>query len=153
MPEDSLPIHHAQNARQADGGMYSAIPMDEQPKPPKSSASKIPLFSPSTWLWEVLSLVLSVVVFVLLVVVLMMYNGKPNPLWTAGITLNAIVSIASVLFRILLMIPVANCVTQLAWVWLSDAQRPLDHIVLFDQASRGAFRSIIILFSSAYRYA
>lgn len=80
------------------------------------------------------------------------YDNKPDPLWMGGITLNTAVSIASALFRVALMYSVTTCISQLVWVWFSGQDRPLGHTILFDQASRGPWGSLMILFSSAAGY-
>jgi hypothetical protein len=110
------------------------------------------LVSSGAWLYEILSLVLAVVVLVALIAILAHFQDKQNPLWSGGITLNTVVSLASTLFRILLISPVAKCTSQLVWLWFSKGQRPLGHTVMFDQASRGVPGSLQILFSPAYRY-
>jgi putative exporter of polyketide antibiotics len=99
------------------------------------------------WLLEILSSCSALAVFAGVVAILAIYNGRPNPLWTGDITLNTAISIASILFRVGLMVPMASCISQLSWIWLSRERRPLYDVVRFDQASRSPYGSLQLLFS------
>ncbi|KAH8725885.1 hypothetical protein GQ44DRAFT_615031 [Phaeosphaeriaceae sp. PMI808] len=104
-----------------------------------------------TWLFELISMYAAMCVFATTIAILGIYNGHPNPLWNGGITLNTVLSFSSMLFRISLMVPVASCLSQLTWVWLAQAQRPLYDIVRFDHASRSPYGSLKLLFSHHIR--
>jgi hypothetical protein len=95
----------------------------------------------------VLSLRLAFVVIALLVALLAAHDKRPNTLWAAHVSLNTIVSIASVLFRTSIMVPITKCISQLSWIWLAKAERPLGDVTLFDQASRGVLGGLTILVS------
>jgi hypothetical protein len=99
------------------------------------------------WLFEILSSCAALAVFAGVVAILAIYNGRPNPLWTGGITLNTVISVASVLFRVGLMVPVASCISQMTWIWLAKDRRPLYDVVRFDQASRSLYGSFQLLFA------
>jgi hypothetical protein len=99
------------------------------------------------WLFEIISFCAALAVFAGVVTILAIYNGRPNPLWTGGITLNTVISVASVLFRVGLMVPVASCISQMTWIWLAKDRRPLYDVVRFDQASRSLYGSFQLLFS------
>lgn len=135
----------------------SIQPIERPPMPAKNVrhhplARWAEVFSVTAWLFEIVSFCLALGVIVAVVVVLAIYNGRPNPLWTGGITLNTAISFAAVLFRISLMVPVASCISQLSWIWLAQDQRPLYDIVRFDRASRSAYGSLKLLFSHHIRY-
>jgi hypothetical protein len=99
------------------------------------------------WLFEILSICAALVVFVGVVAILAVYNGRPNPLWTGGVTINTVISVASVLFRVGLMVPVASCISQMTWIWLAKDRRPLYDVARFDQASRSLYGSFQLLFA------
>ena len=100
-----------------------------------------------SWLLEILSTCAAIAVLVAVSVLLSAFDGRPNPLWTGGITLNTVVAFGSVLFRVSLMVPVASCISQLNWIWFAQAKRPLYDAVRFDQASRGLYGSMKLLVS------
>ncbi|CAO2649241.1 Nn.00g066260.m01.CDS01 [Neocucurbitaria sp. VM-36] len=115
-----------------------------------ASEHKVRLTSSSllgTWWFEIFSYCVAIAVLAAVVAILAVYDGRPNPLWSGGITLNTIISFASMLFRISLLVPVASCVSQLGWVWLAQQQRPLYDVVRFDRASRSPYGSLEFLFS------
>jgi hypothetical protein len=99
------------------------------------------------WLFDILSLCMALAVFAGVITILAIYNGHPNPLWTGGITLNTVISVASMLFRISLMISTASCINQLSLAWFVRDRRPLYDLARFDQASRSLYGSFQLLFS------
>ena len=105
-----------------------------------------------TWWFEIFSFCIALAVLAAVVAIIAVYDGRPNPLWSGGITLNTIISFASMLFRISLLVPVASCVSQLGWVWLAQQQRPLYDVVRFDRASRSPYGSLEFLFSHRIGY-
>ena len=105
----------------------------------------------STWLFEIISISIALAVLTAVAAVLAIHNGRPNPVWAGGITLNTVVSFGSMLFRINLMVPVASCISQLTWIWFAQARRPLYDVVRFDQASRSLSGSIRFLLSHHVR--
>lgn len=118
----------------------------------QTTAQRTPPFILKKWLPETMSLFLALAVLLEVVILLAMYDGHPNPLWSGGITLNTIISFASMVFRTSLMVPVASCISQLSWVWLSQGRQQLFDVVRFDQASRGPYESLKLLFSHHIRY-
>jgi hypothetical protein len=106
----------------------------------------------TTWLFEIVSFCAASAALAGVLVVLALYNGRPDPRWSGGLTLNTIVSVASVTFRIGLMVPVGSCVSQLSWVWFSQGSRPLYDVVRFIEASRNPYGSFQLLLSHRIRY-
>jgi hypothetical protein len=102
-------------------------------------------FHAATWLFEILSLGLSVLSLAVLIVILIVYDAQPTPSWIGGLTLNTIISIVSLVFRFGLMVPVGACISQLAWVGLAHGERSLHDIVRFDWASRSPYGSAALL--------
>lgn len=102
------------------------------------------------WFYEILSLSLAFVAIALVVLLLALYDRKPNPSWAAHVSLNTLVSVASVLFRASIMVPITKCISQLSWIWLAKVERPLGDVALFDQASRGVLGGLAILASSRH---
>lgn len=109
------------------------------------SAERKPFFlHPSMWMWEVVSIVFSVLIFIAIVTVLVIYNGKPSPV-IGAVTLNAAIAFAATFFRMSLMVPVTSCMCQLTWVSLQKGYKPLRDIVKFDTANRGPLGSLQLL--------
>ncbi|PVI00783.1 hypothetical protein DM02DRAFT_671773 [Periconia macrospinosa] len=89
--------------------------------------------------------------FIALVVLLSRYQNKVVPQMGSvagvGITLNTIVSILATVGRACMLLPVAECINQQKWLWFSGSPRALTHLDTFDQGSRGAFGSVIMLWT------
>ncbi|KAF2132206.1 hypothetical protein P153DRAFT_429386 [Dothidotthia symphoricarpi CBS 119687] len=98
----------------------------------------------STWLYEILSLVLAAFTLVGFMIVLAVYDRKPSPV-VGGITLNTVASFAATLFSMCLMVPVHNCLSQLGWTWLGKDYKSLNDLVEIDWASRGPWGSLQLL--------
>ena len=114
------------------------------------------------WIAELLACVVALIALAAIVITLETHKGRPIPDWPFGISINALVSIFSVILRGTMMIPVAECkrpylaccyrqmgsanrqsctaVSQLKWLWY-QTPRPLGDLVRFDDASRGIWGS------------
>ncbi|KAM0721921.1 hypothetical protein Q7P37_002846 [Cladosporium fusiforme] len=97
------------------------------------------------WLFEVICVVVGSVLLVSLYLVLQMYDGKPTPqfgsAFGSSLTLNTIVAIIAAAAKLLLLLPVAECVGQLRWIWFSRGHRQLNDFATFDRAARGSIWS------------
>ncbi|KAI1145009.1 hypothetical protein F4825DRAFT_467683 [Nemania diffusa] len=95
--------------------------------------------SPST-------IILSGIFFALIIILLKIYNKKPVPQFTYGITLNAMISTLATISKSFLLAAVAGSISQLKWRWYQNSEgRPVFDTQLFHDASRGPLGSIIIL--------
>jgi hypothetical protein len=117
------------------------------PKPTKQQQlpSRWQLTSLDTWSWEFLSLGLSILCFVAIFILLLVYNGKASPQFPHGLTLNAIVSVLATGTKSSLIFVTSTAIGQLKWSWFRR-RRQLHDIQLFDDASRGPLGSMAILF-------
>jgi len=127
------------------------IQQEDVPLSGTLKSQRPPFWYTDAWLYEIMALGFAVAVLVALVITFARYDKQPNPLWASGITLNTIASIASMLFRLGIMLPVANCISQLGWIWYASRQRPIRDIIAFDQASRGPLGGLYAAFTGAYR--
>jgi hypothetical protein len=137
------PVTHLKNR---ESTQLEKIPPHQPLKP-----SRPPFWYPDAWLYDCIALGSAAAVFVALIVVLAKYDRQPNPLWMAGITLNTVASVVSMLIRIGIMLPVANCISQLCWCWYAGRHRPLRHVAAFNQASRGPIGGVYALFTGAWK--
>ncbi|KAK8085882.1 hypothetical protein PG997_007153 [Apiospora hydei] len=63
-----------------------------------------------------------------------------------GITINSLVALLTSLSRLAFMVPLVQGMSQLKWVWFSSKPRPLSDFQLYDEASRGPWGGVKILF-------
>ncbi|KAH7314336.1 hypothetical protein BKA65DRAFT_516622 [Rhexocercosporidium sp. MPI-PUGE-AT-0058] len=103
------------------------------------------------WKWELLSLVGMTMSLVAIILLLNHYDGKPSPLWPYEITLNTLVSIFSTLLKALMMMAVAECISQLKWIWFKSP-RSLADLTTFEEASRGPWGSTQLLFTLRFHH-
>ena len=104
-----------------------------------------------TWTPEILAITLSTVCLVAIIVVLLVYNGKETPRLPYGITLNATISILATASRSLLAFTVAASLGQLKWCWYQQHERDIRDLQIYDDASRGPWGGLIMLFSMRIR--
>ncbi|KAI0102719.1 hypothetical protein GGR51DRAFT_526750 [Nemania sp. FL0031] len=99
-----------------------------------------------TWLWEILSIVLSGVCFALTLALLKIYDQRAPPQIIYGITLNALISILTTFSKSALLVVVAGAISQLKWRWFQNMNgRSILDTQLFDDASRGPWGSVVLL--------
>ncbi|KAJ4990045.1 hypothetical protein SVAN01_04508 [Stagonosporopsis vannaccii] len=149
---------NTRHADEADGVDLGSTPPREQSPMLERETTFKPIVPQTTtklifsaWIFEILSVCASLAVLAAVAVVLGLHNGRSNPTWSGGITLNTVVSIGSVLFRVSLMVPIGSCISQLTWVWFAHAQRPLSDAVRFDKASRSLTGSLSFLYTHHFK--
>ena len=108
--------------------------------PPKRSGS----FHWGDWRWEIASALFSFLCVVAIIIILKVYQERPLSNWhfVHNITLNTVVALLSTLSRTALIVPVASCLSQLKWIHLVRSPRPLREMQIFDDASRGPWGSL-----------
>ncbi|KAF6825718.1 hypothetical protein CMUS01_09721 [Colletotrichum musicola] len=97
------------------------------------------------WALELASLVLSLLFFAIIVVVLHRFNGRDLPTWPLKITLNSFLSLFTTLTKAAMLVPVCAAISHLQWVWFRGSGKSLYDFYLIDQASRGAWGSVVLL--------
>ncbi|TPX12036.1 uncharacterized protein E0L32_007339 [Thyridium curvatum] len=99
------------------------------------------------WMPEILSLLLGVASMIIIVVVLYRTDGQHPPEWPLGITLNTFVAFFTSLAKVAFMLPIVEGLGQLKWMWFATTRtKPLIDFQLFDEASRGGYGSLKLLF-------
>ncbi|EQB54321.1 hypothetical protein CGLO_05859 [Colletotrichum gloeosporioides Cg-14] len=96
------------------------------------------------WWQEVLLCFASVALVTTLASVLLQSDNQGLPQWPLGLTLNTVVALLSSLARSAFLIPVAESISQLKWLWYRK-ERSLNDFQDFDKASRGAWGAIQLL--------
>lgn len=94
------------------------------------------------WRLEVLSGVLSMVALVATVVTLEPHQGEPLPNWPFDISINALLSVYSLVFKICMIFVIQSCISQQQWVWFGS-ERQLYDVALFDWARQGPYGSAV----------
>ena len=94
---------------------------------------------------QLLSWLFSALCLGAIAILLRIYDQQPIPRFRLGLTLNAIVALFSTLSKMGLIGPVAECISQLKWIWFAETDQNLFDFELFDQASRGELGSLMFL--------
>lgn len=97
------------------------------------------------WKWELVSLLISYLSFMAIIAVLAAFQGKLLSSWGGLISINAIIAILATIFKAALVLPVTEGISQLKWLWLFQEQRSLVDVDRYDQASRGAWGSVLLI--------
>lgn len=102
------------------------------------------------WRLEVLSGVLSMVALVATVVTLEPHQGEPLPNWPFDISINALLSVYSLVFKICMIFVIQSCISQQQWVWFGS-ERQLYDVALFDWARQGPYGSAVWIWAHRLR--
>ncbi|KAK8127374.1 hypothetical protein PG984_008482 [Apiospora sp. TS-2023a] len=105
------------------------------------------------WTTEILSLVAAAACVGAMVGLIFAYDKKPQDEWSAPVTLNALVSVLSVVVKGSLLFSVCEALSQWKWLLFTKDHRPLIDFERVDRASRGPLGCVNILmrFWSGYR--
>ncbi|KAK5951158.1 hypothetical protein OHC33_007911 [Knufia fluminis] len=147
-------MHISEQFKGGDEGQPMKSPMVTQTLVPTVVPHHQSLFDRYTdsWCPELSALVLSSTCTIAIYAVLGAFDGKPNPSFKYGLTLNALISILATTSKVALIFAVSNALSQLKWVWFNgDNNHRLLDAELFDEASRGPLGAIKILGSSPAR--
>ena len=79
------------------------------------------------------------------------YEGRPLPEWPYHLTINTLIAIYVVILKAALLLVIAQGLGQLKWRWF-DRERPLSDLTSFDDASRGAWGSLSLLWTLKGRH-
>jgi hypothetical protein len=98
------------------------------------------------WWWEIGALVLCLLSLALLLLLLASLHMSPFENWTLPILPNTLIGIFTTLLKTTMMVPIATCLSQLKWSHYFNHAQPLNHLQLYEEASRGPWGSAMILF-------
>ncbi|KAI4869416.1 hypothetical protein F4820DRAFT_455779 [Hypoxylon rubiginosum] len=138
--------HHIHEGQSSQGRNPSDkdVPLD-----PNSSATKRINLARVWWL-EIASGLLVVAMVAALVGTVYPYQNQPLPQWPYTLSINTIVAFYSEVMRAAMILVLGECLSQLKWSWFTQP-RPLDHIEHFDNASRGPWGSLTLLWAIRLR--
>jgi hypothetical protein len=84
-------------------------------------------------------------------VILRKYDGQQQPAWR-GVSLNTVLSWLSTAAKACIALPLTSALSQLKWVWFAKRARPLSDLKVFDNASRGVYGSVELVWALRMRY-
>ncbi len=79
--------------------------------------------------------------------ILAKFNGHALPEWPYYITLNALIAILAAVTTAAMNISLQNSMSQLKWVRFKESRTRLSDMEAFDEASRGTWGAIKLLFT------
>ncbi|RYC59420.1 hypothetical protein CHU98_g6781 [Xylaria longipes] len=97
------------------------------------------------WWWEIGGSLLSIIGIGLVVPVLKMVDDKPLTSWSYSIRPNSLISVLTTISKGSMTVSTAACLGQLKWDHFQYRPNPLDHIQIYDDASRGPWGSFLLL--------
>ena len=106
-------------------------------------SSTAPIFRFGWW-WEVYATVLAVASTVAVVAVLISVQDKPLADWKLPIQPNSLVAVFSTIAKSALLVPIAECISQLKWSYF-ESPHMLSQMEVFENASRGPWGALIML--------
>jgi hypothetical protein len=104
------------------------------------------------WGWEITACLCSLIGFCSMIVLLVAFDGKSQPAWPYGVTLNSAVSLLSTITKSLLLIPAAACISQSIWINYVKREYSLGILTTYDAASRGPWGAVQLLWALKSRY-
>ena len=144
MPRD---VEHGMPDPKKPPGTEPTPNADTRPIRARSSSPEL-----SRWVIEILSFLVSLTSFGALLIILIRFNGRPLQEWPSSrISLNTVIAVSSLLSRTSLVLPLANGLSQLKWLWFRKGPaRQLIDLHRFDEASRGPWGAIQLLGRGVY---
>lgn len=110
---------------------------NKQPQSGKEKLGRI-------WLVELTSLILAFIAFAAIIITLILHQNRPLPKWPSLISINTLISIFTAIMKASMLLPIAEGVSQLKWLWFREV-RPLIDLERFDSASRGPWGCCLLL--------
>ncbi|KZM24552.1 hypothetical protein ST47_g4323 [Ascochyta rabiei] len=97
------------------------------------------------WGWEMAACLCSLIGYCGIVGLLIAFDGKTQPAWRYGITLNSAVALLSTITKGFLLVPAAACISQSIWINYAKKEHSLGILTTYDAASRGPWGALQLL--------
>ena len=114
---------------------------DESSLPKGSNGS-----SYGAWLLEIICTLTSACALAAIFGVLSRFDGHALPNWPKEITLNTLIALLTAIANASIVAPLSSGLSQLKWIHFKGKRQPLIDIETFDDASRGVYGSLKLLF-------
>jgi hypothetical protein len=121
------------------------------PKPKPRRRTTVDRIKELGWWWELGAVFVSFICMALIITILFIMDGKPLRDWKLPIQPNSLVAIFSTVAKSALLVPVAESVGQLKWDYFHDRPRTVRHMQIFDEASRGPWGALTLLYRTRGR--
>jgi hypothetical protein len=152
---------HSTNATSKEANTETHSLRDKKPSGAKKQKQKKEFFlSPSatwnlyrhnpwylSWQQETWAMGFSICCLVATCIIMAWIDGRRLSIWHWAIQPNAVVSLLLVSSKAALMLSTAACLSQLKWTHFQSAPRKLKDLETFDDASRGPWGSLRLLFA------
>ncbi|KAI1123639.1 hypothetical protein F5Y10DRAFT_47852 [Nemania abortiva] len=113
-----------------------------------SSVKKGRLFSADgSWIPEIISVTVALGAIGSILGILAKFNGHALPAWPFYITLNALIALLTSVITATMNLSLQNSMSQLKWIRFNEAKTRLSNMEAFDEASRGTWGAIKLLFT------
>lgn len=99
----------------------------------------------NTWWLEIAACAVAISSLLATFATIYSYVGKPSPDWPKWLSLNTVVSIYALLLKLSVLLVAAEGIGQLKWHWFSNTNRPLYDMVKYDDATRGPYGALMLL--------
>lgn len=97
------------------------------------------------WAIELSCWSLATLSVIILIVVLASFDGRSLRDWRSGITINTVVNVISQIGQTAAIVPVAESISQMKWIWYRQASRPVSDMVHFDDVSRKPISTLLLV--------
>lgn len=87
------------------------------------------------------------VLFAGIIAVLTLFDGKLQPEFSLGVTLNVLIEFITSIAKFSFMISIVSSLGQLKWLWFKADAQPLTDFQLHEDATGGGLGSLRLLFS------
>ncbi|KAK0702798.1 hypothetical protein B0H67DRAFT_614110 [Lasiosphaeris hirsuta] len=106
-------------------------------------------FFETLWVWspEIGSCIVGIIIFVAIIIILRVFDGKEQPELVLGFTINSILQYLTSFAKLALLVPIVEGLSQLKWLWFASEPRSLREFQLYDEATRGGLGVLKLLFS------
>ncbi|KID61446.1 hypothetical protein MAN_09211, partial [Metarhizium hybridum] len=122
--------------------LLQSLTLDEEATPKPTRPKVKPFWK--VWILEMACILLSFSTFILIVMVLSKFDQQSVPDLPLKVTLNTMLSFLVTLAKAAFMFPVSIAISRAQWSWFLQ-ERPLYDFHVFDQASRGTWGSLVLL--------
>ncbi|KAI1111154.1 hypothetical protein F5Y14DRAFT_426411 [Nemania sp. NC0429] len=99
------------------------------------------------WAPEIIAVTVALGAVGAIIGVLAKFNGRALPEWPYYITLNALIAVLAAVTTAAMNISLQNSMSQLKWIRFKESRTRLSEIEAFDEASRGIWGAIKLLFT------
>ncbi|KAK5659804.1 hypothetical protein OQA88_1016 [Cercophora sp. LCS_1] len=98
------------------------------------------------WWWEIGGAIVTALCVGFILIILAKADGLALDGWTLPIQPNSLISVFTTVGKSAIMVPIAGCISQLSWQHFSSRPQSLDNLRVFDDASRGPWGALELLF-------